>query len=232
MSLFSTIEDEAFTAQHFCALCVLSGFLIRCLLPSPVWARDVRIGHFSASDLSGWEPKAFSGKTDYGFTRVDGTVVLRADSRNSASGLVRKIRVDLRKTPFLNWRWRINQHLPVTDETAKSGDDYSARVYVVVDGGILPWRTCAVTYVWSAASEKGAVWANAFAGKSVMMTALRSRQDTVHTWFSEKQNIREDMQRLLGRSVDIIDAVAVMTDTDNHGGRATAFYGDIFFSDQ
>jgi hypothetical protein len=24
--------------------------------------------------------------------------------------------------------------------------------------------------------------------------------------------------------------VAIMTDTDNAGGRATAFYGDIFFS--
>ena len=212
---------------------VLSRFLITGLIGCfalPGWAQTVDIGRFSASDLSGWEPREVSGKTGYQLPRVDETMLLRANSQGSASGLFRKIRVDLEKTPFLNWRWRINQHLGVTDETVKSGDDYSARVYVVVDGGILPWRTFAVTYVWSAASGKGQVWANAFAGKNVMMMALRTRQDPTHTWLAEKRNIREDMEHLLGRTVDVIDAVAVMTDTDNHWGRATAFYGDIYFS--
>ncbi|MCU0734599.1 MAG: DUF3047 domain-containing protein [Methylotetracoccus sp.] len=31
--------------------------------------------------------------------------------------------------------------------------------------------------------------------------------------------------------IDRIDAVALMSDTDNSGCRAVAYYGDIYFSD-
>ncbi|MDY6839762.1 MAG: DUF3047 domain-containing protein, partial [Thermodesulfobacteriota bacterium] len=35
---------------------------------------------------------------------------------------------------------------------------------------------------------------------------------------------------LFGEEIQTIDAVALMTDTDNGKGEMTAFYGDIYFS--
>lgn len=33
------------------------------------------------------------------------------------------------KTPFLNWSWKVMNTFPGIDETMKSGDDFSARIY-------------------------------------------------------------------------------------------------------
>ena len=118
----------------------------------------------------------------------------------------------------------------MTDETVKSGDDYAARVYVVVSGGLLPWRTRAVTYVWASGAARGDSWENAFAGKNVQMLALRDRRDRLSTWYAEKRNVYQDLKQLFGAEIQFIDAVAVMTDTDNSDGHASAFYGDIYFS--
>lgn len=190
----------------------------------------IPVGDFSTSGLDGWEEKSFNGHTMYQLTPLDGKTVLAADSHDSASGLYRKQRVDIREYPYLNWRWRIESRLAVTDETTKAGDDYAVRVYVVVDGGIFFWRTKAISYVWAEASARGDVWPNAFAGKSAMMLALRDRRDNLSTWYTEKRNIYQDLQQLFGRDFKRIDAVAIMTDTDNSHGEAKAYYGDIYFS--
>jgi hypothetical protein len=77
---------------------------------------------------------------------------------------------------------------------------------------------------------KGKIWPNAFAGDNAMMIAIRSIKDPIGTWFSEKRNILTDLKQVFGKDYRYIDAIAIMTDTDNAKGRATAYYGDIYFS--
>jgi hypothetical protein len=193
-------------------------------------ADRIRIGDFSSGSLQDWQAQSFKGQTQYRFVEENGRKVLKADSSASASGLFKKQRIDLTKTPFLNWRWRIENGLGKLNEQVKSGDDYAARVYVVIDGGLAFWRKKALNYVWASSSPKGDIWPNAFAGKHVMMVALRSYEDRTAVWYEEKRNILEDLRKQFGEDISTIDAVAIMTDTDNAGGRATAYYGDIFFS--
>ncbi|GAB4260179.1 MAG: DUF3047 domain-containing protein [Methylomicrobium sp.] len=188
------------------------------------------IGQFSTGSLEDWQKKSFSGETSYAIETVSGVKALQAISDRSASGLYRKRRVDLTRTPYLNWSWRVDKPLDKIDEQSKSGDDYAARVYVVIDGGWAFWRTRAVNYVWASNSPKGKIWPNAFAGDHAMMLALRSADDAKSLWFHEKRNIFEDLRQLLGEPITAIDAVAIMTDTDNAGGRAIAYYGDIYFT--
>jgi hypothetical protein len=86
------------------------------ILTSLVWliistwagAADERIviSRFSAGDWTGWQPQSFKGETRYRFDDRSGRLALFADSQGSASGLYREIRVDLRRTPWLNWSWR------------------------------------------------------------------------------------------------------------------------------
>ena len=63
-----------------------------------------------------------------------------------------------------------------------------------------------------------------------MMLALRSSGDQTSTWYTEKRNILADLKQLFGEDIHTIDAVAIMTDTDNAKGKATAYYGDIYFT--
>ena len=200
-----------------------------------VAGEKLMIGSFSSGSLDNWEAKEFKGQTSYKLVDLAGTKVLKAESAGSASGLFNEQRIDLHKTPVMNWRWHIENRLGNNiNEQVKSGDDYAARVYVIASGGAAFWQTKAINYVWSSTSPVGNVWPNpyAYAGATgkMMMIALRSSTDQPGTWYSEKRNILTDLKHQFGEEIRYIDAVAIMTDTDDSHGKATAYYGDIYFS--
>lgn len=212
-------------ARHCLCLCLS-------ILPGLASAERQLIGDFSHGVLSGWEEKSFVGNTRYHLVDDPSTgQALAAESEASASGLFREQRIDLTKTPYLHWSWRVEQTFSGNDERSKAGDDYPARLYVVVDGGMFFWRTRAVNYVWSSHQPVGTSWPNAFTGNA-MMLAVRSGQAERGRWVQERRNVRADLQRLFGEDFDHIDAVAVMTDSDNTGGRIAARYGDIYFASE
>jgi len=200
-------------------------------LSSAVFAETLPIGRFSAGDLGGWKEKSFVGNTHYQIIDTEQGKVLHAGAQSSASGMFRKVRIDLTRTPWLHWSWRVDETFSGNDERSKAGDDYPARVYVVVDGGMFFWRTRAVNYVWSSNQPVTTSWPNAFTGNA-MMVAVRSGSADTGRWVQERRNVREDLKRLFGEDITHIDAVAVMTDSDNTGQSASAFYGDIYFASE
>ena len=192
------------------------------------------VGSFSSGVLDNWEVKDFKGKTKYELVDVDGVKVLKAHSHNGASGLFNEQRIDLHKTPVMHWSWHIENKLGPLNEQDTSGDDYAARVYVLVSGGAAFWQNKALNYVWSSSSPVGKVWPNAysFGGANGHMTMI-SVKDSSHktgTWYSEKRNILEDLKQHFGEEIHYIDGVAVMSDSDDSKSQVIAYYGDIYFS--
>lgn len=204
--------------------------LILLTLQNAVADSELAIGEFSHNRLDSWQHKSFQGETQYRLQTLDGVTVLTADSHAAASGLFKQQVIDLEQTPFLNWSWRIGKRLSGLNEQSKIGDDYAARVYVVVKGGLAFWQTRAINYVWAGNTKKDSVWPNAFAGEHAMMLALRGPEAPLNVWQTEKRDIRADFKQLLGQNIQSIDAVAIMTDTDNSGDQVSAAYGDIWFS--
>jgi len=101
----------------------------------------IRVGEFLHHRMEEWFKKAFVGETIYTPAMIEGNKALEAVSQNSASGLIKKIRIDIDVYPFLNWSRRIENRLSGTfDEKHKEGDDYAARIYVVVG------RPCRLEY--------------------------------------------------------------------------------------
>lgn len=200
---------------------------------------DIPIARFETESLTRWQSKTFVGKTQYQIVDLDGQRVLKATSEQSASGLVKAFKVDLKKTPYLNWSWRIENTLPRLNEKTRQGDDYAARIYIVKSGGWQIWDTLAINYVWSSNQPSGSRWNNAFAGSKAKMLAVRGKQDPPKQWAHEKRNVYQDLIDLFGdkgspqaneAAYRFIDAIAIMTDTDNSRLQATAYYGDIVFS--
>ncbi len=183
----------------------------------PLWAP----GH------PGWKAKSFVGQTAY--TPVPAEGLLLAESDATASGLFFEQAVDLRATPWLNWTWKAGNVLANVNEREKSGDDYPARVYVVAKGGLAFWKTKALSYVWSSAEPEGAMWPSAFTSNARMI-AVRSGPARLGELLTERRNVREDWRRAFGEDIETLDAVAIMTDTDNSGQRAKAWYGRVWFS--
>jgi hypothetical protein len=64
----------------------------------------------------------------------------------------------------------------------------------------------------------------------VRMIVVRSGTADAGRWVAETRNVLEDYRRAFGEEPPPVSGVAVMTDTDQTGGRATAWYGDIRFA--
>ena len=194
------------------------------------WAMVGRIdvARFSYGEMGGWQTKIFSGETHYSLQKVNGQLALQAVSNAAASGRYREIDIDLSKTPILHWSWKVNNTIPDINERTRSGDDYAARVYVVFSGGIAFWRTRAINYVWSSNQSISMHWPSAYTD-NVRVIAVQSGQKRLSEWINERRNVRVDYRRLFGKEPGEINVVAIMTDTDNSGASAKAWYGDIWF---
>jgi len=208
----------------------ITSLLLTCSLATD--AKTLLIDDFSTPDLSLWQTKEFKGKTQYQLISLDGNSVLQAHSVAAASGLYKELRFDLSKTPYLNWRWRIENKLGTLNEMEKSGDDYAARIYVVVSTGFFFWQTKALNYAWSSQNNPQASWPNAFAPNNAFMIPIRTKRDQVATWYVEKRNVYDELGQWLGNNKFSITGLAIMTDTDNSKGQATAYYDDIYFSSE
>ena len=191
------------------------------------------VGSFSHGTLAGWVRRSFKGETEYQLVADPelGATVLAATADGSASGRFRKIRVDLTKTRYLNWSWKVTNIFPGIDETQKAGDDFAARLYVVVERGLMGTASLALNYVWSSHHPVEQWWASPYSSQ-VILLAANSGSDRLGTWVRHTRDLRSDLRLVFGEEIAAIDAVAVMTDTDNTLGKARAYYGDIWFSAQ
>ncbi|CAM4077714.1 DUF3047 domain-containing protein [Vibrio neonatus] len=214
--------------------------LLSFILSSNSLAGDsINLTDIANNGMQNWQTKILSDTTRYDVTEYLAQPAVFASSHNSASGLILKKRIDLLATPFMNWSWAIKTPLSEVDETKKEGDDFAARIYIVIDGGMMFWSTKSISYIWSSAQEKGQIWDNPFAGSNVKMLSLQDKSSNIGKWYQQKRNIYQDLMAAFGdkgsksanqKSYRYIDMVAIMTDTDNSGGHAEAYYGDIVFS--
>ncbi len=185
----------------------------------------VEISRFATDGIKTWENKSFKGETKYEIREQK----LWAQAQGTASGLFKKQKVDISKTPFLNWSWKVEKLLTGNDEKIKTGDDFPARIYIVVSGGMAFWKTRAINFVWSNKYSTGEHWPNPFT-KNAIMYAVESGPKNLGKFVSYKINVQEVLKKTLAKDYAEIDAVAVMTDSDQTGADVSATYGEIFFT--
>jgi hypothetical protein len=198
----------------------------------------------------GWEPLTFRKiprPTQYRVVREGTGWVLEARSEAAASALYRPLDLDLQAHPRLTWRWKIERVLVKGDARTKQGDDYPARVYVAFrhdPARATAWeRTtygayrllygteppgAALNYIWDNRLPPGTALDNAYTRRAKMIV-VRSGGAEAGRWVTETRDVREDYRRLFGGDPPPVAGVAVMTDTDDTGERAVAWYDALAF---
>ena len=198
----------------------------------------------------GWRPWQLSRLkklTSYHLVDYNGTVVVKAMSAASASGLVHPLDIDPRESPILQWRWKVPQLIDGANNTRRNAEDAPVRVILSFDGDIeaLPLedrmfmdRIKAVTgysmpyatlmYIWENQAPRGTIIANPHTSR-IQMIVAETGSTLTGTWKLEMQNVYEDYKRAFGAEPGRIKAIAIMTDTDNTGTHVEAYYGDIAF---
>ncbi len=211
--------------KRYIVACISSALLLTSL---PAYAEGIAVSHFGSEGLTGWVSKSFKGTTDYRIVQENNRTVVKAHARAVASGLTKKIKFNPVTYRYLKWSWKIAATVTGGNERSKKGDDYVARVYVIFPGRFF-WQMRALNYTWANKLPKDEFIANAFTGKA-MMIAVESGSTLAGTWVTEERDILADYRRAFGEDPPEAGAIAIMTDTDNTGGDATAWYGDITLS--
>lgn len=169
----------------------------------------------------------FAKPTRYEVAEEAGARVLHATSRDAHAGLVRKIEIVAPATARLAWRWKIAAPLAGnTRERERAGDDYAARVFVVFETSLNPFRTRAINYVWAAHEPAGAAYPSPYA-RSVGLVVVRSGAAEAGRWHAESRDVIADYRKHFGEAPTRINAVAVLVDTDNTGREAEAWFADL-----
>jgi hypothetical protein len=215
----------------------------------------IEVGKFSVEQVgngppAGWKRLTFKKidrHTTYMLIKDGDTVVVKAVAESSASGLVREIKIDPKEFPVVQWRWKVTNILKKGDVRRKEGDDYPARIYVTFEydssklgffekakyeavrllyGQYPPIG--AINYIWESKLPQGMMIPNPYTNR-VIMIVVESGETKLNQWVSEERNIYGDYKKAFGQEPPMISGVAIMTDTDNTGEKATAYYGDILF---
>jgi hypothetical protein len=63
-----------------------------------------------------------------------------------------------------------------------------------------------------------------------MLIAVESGNSRAGQWVTVERDILADYRRVFGEDPPEAGGIAIMTDTDNTGAEATAWYGDITLS--
>ncbi len=204
---------------------------------------------FGKKDV-GWMPQPLSKlkrDTRYTLLQEEGRTVLRATADRSASLYAAPVKKASGLPPFLSWRWKTDTLVPGADNRDKKREDAPLRVIVAFDGdkSTLPETEQArfrrakklfgrdlpyavLMYIWSEQVPAESVIPSAHTSQ-VKMLVVASGTEGLGTWRSVRRRVADDYRRAFGAGPGRVLAVAVMTDTDNTGTKATGWYADIRF---
>lgn len=227
--------------------------------PPPAAAQGMQAGQLVAPFSSakpggalppGWEPLTFGSlktPTKYDFVDNDGTVVVRARADGAAGGLNFPVKFDIRSAPIVEFRWKIAALIDGADNRVAAKEDSPVRLVLGFDGDkaklTFKERTASalaksatgkelpyaqLIYIWSNAEPVGTVIENTHT-RRVRMVVAATGAAGAGKWMTVSRNVQEDFKRAFGEDPGTMTDVGIMTDTDNTGARAEAWYGDIRF---
>jgi hypothetical protein len=155
----------------------------------------------------------------------------------SSFGISRKMSVDPKEYPYLNWKWAATRLPAGADIRRRETDDQAAQVYVVFTPTGFPHALTAplLGYIWDTECPRGTTGRNAhpFAGR-VRYIVLRNKNDKLGQWITEKRNIYEDYRKLFkdinGGEPPMVVGVTFFINAHKTKTQAESRFCDVYFT--
>jgi len=194
--------------------------------------------------LANWKPLTFPKilrHSTYSIEREGGKNILVARAERSASGIICVRSFNIYKTPIIKWKWKISNIYQAGDEKKKSGDDYPLRIYVVfkydpdkatvfdkarysalklIYGEYPPHSS--LCYIWANKKYPERILPNPYTARTQMIL-LQKGSDRAGLWIEERVNALDDYRKAFGTDPPREAAIAIMSDADNTGEKATGY---------
>ena len=206
--------------------------IIILIISGPSFADKVNIFEFTEIELSELDVRKVRGadnKTVYSVGSNENGNYMKAVADNAASGLGKKVIIDLNKTPIINITWKVEKDLAGIKENTKKGHDFAARVFAIKKTGATPLSNRAINYVFYSNNKVGENSPSPYTKKSID-NVLATTQENLNEWVTVKANVKEDFKIFHNLDVDQLDGLAIMSDTDNSKMKAITYYQNIYFS--
>jgi DUF3047 family protein len=205
----------------------------------------MQVGEPLPADWLGWGLRSGKRPTEYRLVGSAVGTVLEAFADGAASGFYRRVRVDPRRQPLLEWSWRVDRLMRGADLRVGAREDAVARLVVsfhgdpkkldfedrarlrlakLFAGEPLPYAM--LLYVWSDQIPLETALPSPQIDR-IRMVVVEKGGAHLGQWRHYRRNIVEDYRRAFGEEPGDIVAVGMLTDSDNTQQVARSYYGDI-----
>jgi hypothetical protein len=179
----------------------------------------------TGSSPEGWKSRGGDMSSVYR-VRSKQEVFLEARAVNSAVAIAKDFSYEPKEYPFLKWWWRALEIPKGGDERFKETGDSAAAIYVIFEDFLRPNT---IKYVWSASLPPGTTTESPYDSKTKIVV-LRSQHSPLEEWILETVNVYNDYKRLFAGEPKPVQAIGIMSDSDNTRSKAVAHYRDMAIS--
>jgi len=175
----------------------------------------------------GWELKEKEGSPIIKLEKEDAIYVLHFISEQSSFGLTKKIDIDIKEYPYINFRWKVIELPENGDFRKKETDDQAAQIYIAF--GTFRLTAKIVGYLWDNKAPKLTTGVSP-AWSRTRLIVLESGPEKIGEWVCERRNIYDDYKELFKKEPSGAKLISLYINSQHTKSRAESYFGEIYFS--
>lgn len=217
---------------------LVAGVLTLALIHVPLTAvgtQEAVVANFNQAKNpvpKGWELSEKEGKADLALVPDGGTQSLKLRSNSSSFSLNKELEIDLTKTPYLEWEWKVTE-LPTGGDFRKSEtDDQAAQLYVILNWGT--FKKEAIAYIWDTTAPVGTIEkiSPPIPFLKIHAVVVRSGDQELGKWVTETRNVVEDYKRLFGGEPENVEGIRIQINSQHTKSEAESYWKSVRFKAQ
>jgi len=216
-------------------------------ITTSAWAHSSQADSLAPDRFSQWRHFTFPGKqpNTYQPAKHDGRDAMHVQSDASISIVRQKVHVPAHALSHIKFSWKVPQLIANADLAVRELSDSPVRIVLAFDGDRsrfsaknamlselshaltgepMPYAT--LMYVWCNQCARESLIHNTRTDR-IMKLAVESGGQHLNQWLDYERDIRADFQKAFGEAPGTLVGIAIMTDTDNTRGTASAWYGKV-----
>ncbi len=195
-----------------------------------IWFGKFADGQSTANIPVGWELEEKAGTPDVKIEKSGETFFVRFRSDNSSFGIKKEQEIDIKDTPYLNWKWRVTVLPERGNFLKKETDDQAAQMYVFFPRFPAKLNTEVVGYLWESNPKNKKKEGESPAWSKSKVIVLQAGPKNLNRWVQEKRNVYEDYKRLFKKEPPTAGGITLYINSQHTQGKAEAYFSEIFFS--
>jgi hypothetical protein len=195
-----------------------------------VWISKFADGLSTENIPVGWELEEKTGTPNIKIEKNGDIIFVRFQSNNSSFGIKKEKGLDLKDTPYLNWKWKVTVLPERGDFLKKETDDQAAQMYVFFPRFPAKFNTQIVGYLWESNPKNLKMEGESPAWSESKVIVLQAGSKNLNQWIQEKRNVYEDYKRLFKEEPPKVGGITLYINTQHTQAKDESSFADIFFS--